>query len=51
MTDTPQHIHDLQLELWLKKSPEERLRQFIKDNEALILFGNLRNQQTIQPTK
>jgi hypothetical protein len=31
MTDTPQHIKDLQLQLWLEKSPGERLYQTIKD--------------------
>ena len=31
MTDTPQHIKDLQLKLWLAKSPGERLYQAIKD--------------------
>jgi hypothetical protein len=31
MTDTPQHIKDLHLKLWLAKSPEERLYQTIKD--------------------
>jgi hypothetical protein len=31
MTDTPQHIKDLQLKLWLSKTPGERLYQAIKD--------------------
>ena len=38
MTDTPQHIKDLQLQIWLAKPPMERLRQFLVDNEALYLF-------------
>lgn len=38
MTDTPQHIKDLQLQIWLSKSPEERLRQFLIDNEVLYTF-------------
>lgn len=38
MTDTPPHINDLQLAIWLKKTPEERLRQLMKDNEAILLF-------------
>jgi len=38
MTDTPQHIKDLQLKIWLSKPPMERLRQFLVDNEALYLF-------------
>ena len=33
MTDTPQHIKDLQLKIWLSKPPEERLRQFIIEND------------------
>ena len=40
MTDTPQHIKDLQLQIWLAKPPLERLRQFLVDNEALYLFWN-----------
>lgn len=35
MTDTPQHIKDLQLQLWLSKTPGERLTQFIRDNDAM----------------
>jgi hypothetical protein len=31
MTDTPQHIKDIHLELWLTKPPGERLYQAIKD--------------------
>jgi hypothetical protein len=31
VNDTPEHIKQLQLELWLKKSPGERLYQAIKD--------------------
>ena len=31
MTDTPQHIKDLQLQLWLERSPGERLYLTIKD--------------------
>jgi hypothetical protein len=33
VTDTPQHIYDLQLKAWLLKTPEERLIQFLKDND------------------
>jgi hypothetical protein len=36
MTDTPQYIKDIQLELWLAKSPGERLCQVIKDNEIML---------------
>lgn len=34
MNDTPAHIKELQLQLWLSKPLEERLLQFIKENEA-----------------
>ena len=37
MTDSPQHIKDLQLKIWLSKPPGERLRQFLIDNEELYL--------------
>lgn len=40
MEDTPQHIKDLQLKIWLSKPPMERLRQFLVDNEALYMFWN-----------
>ena len=36
MNDTPQHIKDLQQKLWLEKKPEERLMQFLKDNDAMF---------------
>jgi hypothetical protein len=38
MTDTPQHIKELQLKIWLSKSPMERLRQTLEDNGQLIQF-------------
>jgi len=38
MTDTPQHIKKVQLEIWLSKSPMERLKQMMVDNEALMQF-------------
>ena len=38
MIDTTQDIKNLQLKIWLEKSPMERLRQFMTDNEALIKF-------------
>ena len=40
MTDTPQHIKDLQLKIWMDKTPEERLFQFLTDND--IMFKALR---------
>jgi hypothetical protein len=39
MTDTPQHIKDLQLKMWLSKTPEERLLLALKTNEEMYLFG------------
>lgn len=38
MTDTPKHIYDLQLKLWLNKTPGERLYQSMRENEALLKF-------------
>jgi hypothetical protein len=38
MTDTPQNIKAIQLKIWLSKSPMERLRQMMVDNEALMQF-------------
>ena len=38
MQDTPDHIKKIQLQIWLAKSPAERLRQAIQDNEALFTF-------------
>jgi hypothetical protein len=40
MNDTPQNIKDLQLKIWLSKSPGERLKQFMEDNTALFHFWN-----------
>jgi hypothetical protein len=36
MTDTPQHVQKIQLQLWLAKSPGERLLQFLTDNDVLF---------------
>jgi len=38
MTETPEHIKQMQLNIWLSKSPMERLFQFLQDNEALYNF-------------
>ena len=35
MTDTPKHIKELQLQLWLAKTPGERLLQFLRDNDIM----------------
>jgi hypothetical protein len=40
MNDTPQYIKELQLKIWLSKSPGERLRQFMEDNASLFQFWN-----------
>ena len=45
MTDTPQHIKDLQLKIWLSKSPAERLKQFLIDNEALYKFWQMTSKK------
>ena len=38
MTDTPDNIKALQLKIWLSRSPMERLKQMMVDNEALMRF-------------
>lgn len=38
MTDTPDHIKAKQLQIWLAKTPMERLRQMLEDNDALYRF-------------
>jgi len=38
MTDTPQHIEELQLKIWLSKSPMERLKQTLETNGQLLQF-------------
>ena len=38
MTDTPQHIKELQLKLWLSKCPGERLRLTLESNGQLLHF-------------
>ena len=38
MEDTPKHIKKMQLQIWLSKSPAERLLQAIQDNEAQFAF-------------
>lgn len=43
MTDTPEYIKQLQLRIWLSKSPMERLLQFLQDNEALYFFWKKNN--------
>ena len=40
MNDTPEHIRELQLKIWMAKPPMERLLQFLKDNGELFQFWN-----------
>ena len=35
MTDTPKHVQEIQLKIWLDKTPGERLFQFLTDNDAM----------------
>lgn len=54
MTDTPEHIKQLQLNIWLSKSPMERLLQFLQDNETLFLFwknNSLGNDPFVEPQR
>jgi hypothetical protein len=44
MDDTPAHIKQLQLAIWLAKTPEERLRLTLEDNDALFsLWREIKN--------
>ena len=36
MNDTPKHIKELQLKIWMSKTPGERLLQFLKDNKVMF---------------
>ena len=48
MTDTAQNIKQLQLKIWLDKTPSQRLRQFLQDNEDLLNFwAKIKLQQTV----
>ena len=58
MTDTPQHIKELQLKIWLSKSPMERLKQTLESNGQLLQFWSSahvvdknRNNQTLTPSQ
>jgi hypothetical protein len=57
MNDTPQNIKDLQLKIWLSKSPMERLRQMMENNAMLYQFwsktrrsDDRREQNPLVPT-
>lgn len=45
MTDTPDHIKQLHLQIWLSKPPGERLRQFLINNEQLFAFWKASREQ------
>jgi hypothetical protein len=45
MQDTPEHIKQLQLEIWLSKTISERLEQFILDNDALFKMWRQAQEQ------
>jgi hypothetical protein len=50
MNDTPTHIKELQLKIWLSKTPGERLYQFLIDNDkmyqAILAFKTKSVQNT-----
>ena len=35
-SDTPDHVKEIQLQIWLSKTPYERLKTFMDDNEAML---------------
>ena len=41
MTDTTAEIRQKQLEIWLAKTPAERLRITLEDNDALCNFWDM----------
>ena len=45
MTDTPEHVKKIHLEIWLSKSPGERLRQFLVNNEEMYAFWKVMREQ------
>jgi len=45
MQDTPDHIKQLQLDIWLSKTIPERLEQFIIDNDAMFKMWRQMQQQ------
>ena len=46
MEDTPDHVKKMQSQIWLAKSPAERLHQAITDNEALFAFWKHAKQES-----
>ncbi len=51
MQDTPDHVKKIQLQIWLAKTPAERLLQAIQDNEAMYSFWELAKAQLSQVRK
>ncbi len=39
MKDTPDHVQEIHLQIWLSKTPGERLLQALKNNEQMFLFS------------
>ena len=50
MNDTPEHIKQKQLEIWLAKTPAERIRQFCIDNDMLFQFWRKAGNPHLQNT-
>jgi hypothetical protein len=52
MNDTPQSIKEIQLKIWLSKSPMERLKKMMEDNASLMQFwANTRKSNKDQDQK
>ncbi len=51
MDDTPEYIKELQLKIWLSKSPADRLKQFMEDNASLFRFWNAAQKQSSVTTE
>jgi hypothetical protein len=45
MIDIPQYIKEFQLKLWLAKTPEEKLLQFLMDNDAMLKASRQAKQE------
>ena len=45
MQDTPEHIKQLQLDIWMSKTISERLERFLIDNDALFKLWKQSQQQ------
>ena len=44
MDDTPEHVKQIHQAIWLAKSPEERLRLTLENNDALFsLWREIKN--------